>query len=148
MSLLKSKILLSVIVLASGGLTAVNAQIAAGSSVKGDIPIAFVVSGKLFDAGHYTISRVTPTDQSHDLLIRSDDGRSAIINTNATTEISTGAPETALTFENMNGQYYLSSMTFKGESRGIQVITGSKMRRLLAGVKSTPRTVVLTESEL
>jgi hypothetical protein len=148
MSLLRSKILLTAIILVFGGLTAANAQIAAGSSVRGSIPLSFVVNGKTFSPGHYTISRVSQYGDTGrgEMMIRSDNGASAVFSTNSTSD-NRDAAATVLTFDNVDGQYYLSGMSIKGQNQGVKVITGTRVRQMIARNRSTNTMVVTTTGE-
>ena len=142
MSILRPKILLAAIILV-GGAIAANAQPAAGSSVKGYIPLSFVANGKNFDAGHYTISRAQQYgDMSpYVLVLRGDNGESAILQTNGTRE-HMDAKSTVLTFDNVGGQYYLTGISFKGQTRGVEVRNGTRVQRSIAINRSSHKTVV------
>ena len=118
---LKVKFLLAVSVLALGGVTAANAQLSKGSVIKTNIATEFVVNGKSFPAGTYTIQRLPGmTDSGSLLILRGDNDKSMIFDTIESQSTET-AKATSLVFENVDGIDYLSKILVSGDSVAIEI---------------------------
>lgn len=118
---LKVKFLLAVSVLALGGVTVANAQMSKGSVIKANIANEFVVSGKTFPAGAYTIERMPGTTDSGTLwVLRGDNNKSMIFDT-IESESNETAKATALVFTNIDGVEYLSKIFVSGDSVAMEI---------------------------
>jgi hypothetical protein len=111
---------MAVAVLVLGGFGAANAQLT-DTAIKVNIPETFVIRGKVFQAGDYTIKRTDSTIDSPSLLLLQGDGGSVIFDTYATTS-ATAAKETKLVFEKAGDKLYLSGIWLKGDTVGNQVV--------------------------
>ncbi len=132
---LKVKFLFAVSVLALGGVTAANAQLSKGSVIKANIATEFVVSGKTFPAGAYTIERMPGMTDSRSLLVlRGSNDKSMIFDT-IESESTETAKATAVIFENIDGVDHLSKIFVSGDNVAIEV------------PRTEPKVAVLTESE-
>jgi hypothetical protein len=120
-------------VLLIGGLTAANAQIANGASVKFDVSHAFVVNDKTFPAGKYSISPVSMPDGSTSLLkLQSENGEeSALINTMSRT-LNERSKETELVFDQVGGEYILTELRVRGDEQASRVVETSSEKRAAA----------------
>ena len=118
---LNIKFLLAALVLTVGGVTAASAQLSKGSAIKANIATEFVVSGKSFPAGAYTIERMPgSTDSGSFLILRGDNDRSMIFDTIESESTGT-AKSTSLVFENVDGVEYLSKIFVSGDNVAIEV---------------------------
>ena len=78
---LKAKFMLAAAVLFIGGVSAANAQLVDGSSIKVSVPSSFVLRGETFEAGTYSIERTPITIDSPSLLILRGEGETMIFDT-------------------------------------------------------------------
>src|SRR5438445_12337860 len=135
MSNFTAKFLLAVAVLVFGGISAANAQVTSGMTLRVDIPNSFVVDNHTYPAGDYTISRTVGTNNPPSLLVlRGPEGIAAIFDT-IQTEIANAAPHTQLVFDKVGGQYFLSKIFVKGETEGNEVTRTKSERKLIAAAK-------------
>lgn len=103
-------------VLIVGGITVGNAQITQGSVLKADIPNSFVLNGRSFSAGQYTIERTPSTIDSPSLLIiRDSNGRGMVFDTIAARSTE-AARSTQLVFDKVGGMMILSQIWIKGST--------------------------------
>ena len=115
-----TKYFMAVAVLVLGGFGVANAQLT-DTAVKVNIPEAFVVRGKVFQAGDYTIARTVSTVDSPSLLVLRGEGETVIFDTIQTIS-ATAATESKLVFEKAGDRLYLSEIWLKGDTVGNQVV--------------------------
>jgi len=83
--------------------------------VSANIPFDFVVGGKEFKAGKYSVSRLFAASTSDTLIIRSaDDSEAANFNVNRVG--GKGEPQARLVFHHYGNQYFLAQI-FDGQNR-------------------------------
>jgi hypothetical protein len=147
MSLLRSKVLFSAIILV-GGLTAASAQNSPGMVMRATMPTSFVVSGKTLPAGRYTIQRLRTgaNAEPNQLLITDRQGDSAIINGQVGEQNSALPMHDALVLERVGGQYYLSKIMYAGQFTGLTVPLPKREREYIGRNKAN-ETVVITTTE-
>ncbi|MFZ1701515.1 MAG: hypothetical protein WBO10_04245 [Pyrinomonadaceae bacterium] len=111
---LKAKFIIAATVLVLG-VSAANAQIADGTSIKINVPSSFVVRDVKFPAGVYTIERTPTTADSSSLLIIRGEGESMIFDTMVSSSNQASA-KTQLVFDTVDGVNYLSEILVKGQT--------------------------------
>jgi hypothetical protein len=111
---------MAVAVLVLGGFGAANAQLT-DTAIKVSIPEAFVIRGKVFQAGDYKIKRTDSTIDSPSLLLLQGEGQSVMFDTIAAIS-TTAAKETKLVFEKAGDRLILSEIWLKGDTVGNQVV--------------------------
>ena len=115
-----TKYFMAVAVLVLGGFGAANAQLT-DTAIKVSIPEAFVIRGKVFQAGDYKIKRTDSTIDSPSLLLLQGEGQSVMFDTIAAIS-TTAAKETKLVFEKAGDRLILSEIWLKGDTVGNQVV--------------------------
>ena len=117
---LSTKFLLVAAFLVLGGVSAVMAQVP-GGEIKITVTESFAVRGTLLPAGEYSISRLANLPNSPSVLLLRGQGKSVIFDTTPTLS-ETAAKNTAVTFEKIDGQLFLSKIWFSGETVGKEVV--------------------------
>src|SRR5262245_32917921 len=103
--------------------------------VNANIPFDFVVGGKEFKAGKYSVSRVAPSNSPGTLIIRGEEnGGSATFNVN--NAIDKGDAGTRLIFRRYGNQYFLAKV-FDGYSGEGAELLKSKSEREAAKKRDT-----------
>lgn len=143
---LKSKLFLAASVLILSGFSAANAQIADGTSIKVNVPSAFVLKDESFDAGVYTFERTPTTADSPSLMvIRGENGESMIFDTmSGRTQRDAGS--TQLVFDTVGGTTYLTGIIVKGQS-GMTEIVKTKRHAEKLSTENVSKRVYLTITE-
>lgn len=120
-----------------GGLSVANAQVAPQSSIKTNIPFSFVVNGKTFEAGTYSLSRLNTSGggDTSQLVMRGSKGETAIIDTIRTMAAKTPA-KTNLVFENVAGQHVLTQIWGAGDNEGSQITTAAADQKAITASAS------------
>ncbi len=103
-----------VVLLGALALGTTIAAAASGESIRVNVPFAFVVAGKLFPAGQYTVRQ----SDSGMLLVRGE-GKSAVALTIPADHVKSGAP--ALHFSATDGREYLVAVDDDWSSRSVPV---------------------------
>jgi len=132
-----TKSFLAVAVLVLGGFGVANAQLT-DTAIKVNIPEAFVVRGKVFQAGDYKIKRTDSTIDSPSLLVLQGDGGSVIFDTIHSIS-ATAAKDTKLIFEKAGDKLYLSEIWLKGDTVGNQVV-GAKAEATRVAIAKAAKT--------
>jgi hypothetical protein len=96
--------------------SAVQAQ---DNGVKADIPFDFVVGNQMLPAGEYTIVNQGHVNQA--ILIRSDEGKTAILSLTQSCSSLNPSAKTKLVFHTMAGRYFLYQIWTQGNSSGRQL---------------------------
>ena len=129
----KTKLFVLAAAIMLGGLSVANAQVAPQSAIKTNVPFAFVVNGKTFEAGTYTFSRLDTSggSDSSQLVMRGPKGETAILDTVQT--IAPMAPsKTHLFFENVCGQRFLSQIWGAGNEEGSEITKSNAQEKAIA----------------
>jgi len=120
-------------ILTIGGMSVANAQVHQGSVLKVDIPNTFVIKGKTFAPGQYTIERTPSTIDSPSLMILRDaNGGNGIVFDTTQTRTQTPAQSTQVIFDSINGTYFLSQIWVKGSTTSNDLPMTSRERRMIA----------------
>ena len=134
MSNYTAKFLLVVSFLVLGGISAANAQVTGGMTLKVDIPNSFIIDNHTYPAGEYTISPTPSTIDSSTLLILRGKGEAAIFDT-IKMDSAEAAPNTELVFDKIDDRYFLSKILIKGETTGNEITRTKSEKRLIAAAK-------------
>jgi hypothetical protein len=102
-----------------GLLLAASAVQAQDNGVKADIPFDFVVGNQMLAAGEYTVVNQGPVNQA--ILIRSDEGKTAILSLTQPCSSLNPSAKTKLVFHTMAGRYFLYQIWTQGNSSGRQL---------------------------
>jgi hypothetical protein len=102
-----------------GLLLAASAVQAQDNGVKADIPFDFVVGNHMLPAGEYTVVNQGPVNQV--ILIRSDEGKAAILSLTQPCSSLSPSAKTKLVFHTMAGRYFLYQIWTEGKSSGRQL---------------------------
>ncbi len=102
-----------------GLLLVVSAAQAQETGVKADIPFDFVVGNQRLPAGEYTVVNQGPVNQA--ILIRSDEGKTAIFALTQSCSSFNPSAKTKLVFHTMAGRYFLYQIWTQGNSSGRQL---------------------------
>lgn len=97
-----------------GGVTAANAQLVDGSTIKVNVPNAFVLRDETFEAGEYTIERTPSTADSGSLLIMRGNGDSIVFDT-MIARSNEAAESTQLVFDRVGDVNYLTEIVVRGQ---------------------------------
>ena len=84
--------------------------------IESNVPFAFQVDQKYFPAGKYMAERLSSAD--NEWIIRSNDGRHEAMFLTEHTESLDPAKVSALLFEEVGGQHYLSGIQIAGNTEG------------------------------
>jgi hypothetical protein len=104
-------------------------------SVSANIPFDFLVGGKEFKAGRYSVSRLLASSSSDTLIIRSADNSEAA-NFNVNIVSGKGESQARLIFRRYGNQYFLAQV-FDGQSREGFGLLKSKAEREAAKKRDT-----------
>jgi hypothetical protein len=104
-------------------------------SVSANIPFDFMVGGKEFKAGRYSVSRLFASSSSDTLIIRSADSSEAA-NFNVNSVGGKGERQARLIFRRYGNQYFLAQI-FDGESSEGYGLLKSKAEREAAKKRDT-----------
>jgi hypothetical protein len=104
-------------------------------SVSANIPFDFLVGGKEFKAGRYSVSRLLASSSSDTLIIRSADNSEAA-NFNVNIVNGKGESQARLIFRRYGNQYFLAQV-FDGQSREGFGLMKSKAEREAAKKRDT-----------
>jgi hypothetical protein len=129
---MKSRTLVVLVVAAFVAVTAGYAQ--SSARLMGNIPFEFRVGNTVLPAGAYDI---TPSATPRTLLVRSEDGKAAVVVLPNTAEKVQAPKDSKLVFNRYGNTYFLSEVWHEGISRGYQ-IPKSKSEREMA--KNAART--------
>ncbi len=102
-----------------GLLLVVSAAQAQETGVKADIPFDFVVGNQRLPAGEYTVVNQGPVNQA--ILIRSDEGKTAIFALTQPCSSFNPSAKTRLVFHTMAGRYFLYQIWVQGNDAGRQL---------------------------
>jgi len=102
-----------------GLLLAASTVQAQDNGVKADIPFDFVVGNQMLPAGEYTVVNQGPVNQA--ILIRSDEGKAAIMSLTQPCSSFSPSAKTKLVFHTMAGRYFLYQIWTQGNSSGRQL---------------------------
>ena len=83
------------------------------------IPFDFVVGNQMLPAGEYTVVNQGPVNQA--ILIRSDEGKTAILSLTQPCSSLNPSAKTKLVFHTMAGRYFLYQIWTQGNSSGRQL---------------------------
>lgn len=103
--------------------------------VRADIPFDFMVGGKEFKAGRYSVSRLFANNTTGTLIIRSADNSEAA-NFNVNNVFGKGEPQARLVFRRYGNQHFLAQI-YDGESRQGYGLMKSKAEREAAKKRDT-----------
>jgi hypothetical protein len=142
---LKAKFMLAAAVLFIGGVSAANAQLVDGSSIKVSVPSSFVLRGEIFEAGTYTIERTPSTVDSPSLLVIRGEGETMIFDTIVDRTNET-AKNTQLVFETIGGTNYLSAIVVKGQTTKNEIARSTAQARAIADGVSVSQTVMIANT--
>jgi len=142
---LKAKFMLAAAVLFIGGVSAANAQLVDGSSIKVSVPSSFVLRGETFEAGTYTIERTPSTVDSPSLLVIRGEGETMIFDTIVDRTNET-AKNTQLVFETIGGTNYLSAIVVKGQTTKNEIARSNAQARAIADGVSVTQTVMIANT--
>ena len=132
------RMLLGVSILLLGAIVGANAQIDGGSAIKVEIDHPFIVNGKTLPAGRYSISGISGTDGTSDVLrLLSSDGKESMLFSTLQKIHNEPANNTELVFDHVGESYYLREIRTKGDEVGIQVAQSHSEKQTLesAGVE-------------
>lgn len=129
------------------GVSAANAQLVDGSSIKVSVPTAFVLKDEAFPAGTYTVERTSATNDSPSSLVIRGEGETMIFDTIAT-QVNDAAAETRLVFETVGNTTYLSAIEVKGETVRSEVPKTKAQRQAVANDVSLQKLITLLNADL
>lgn len=135
---LKLRSLVFVCLLTVAGVTAANAQLALGSSLKVNIPTSFIVNDKVMPAGEYSISR-SPLARS--IFILRGDKNSVFFRTQVSS-LRDSSTETNIVLEKVGDSLYLSQINLTG-TPAINIEKTKAQREALARSTTSKQTVAL-----
>ena len=116
------KFLLGAAFVVAASFTAASAQIGNGSAIRVTIDHSFVVKDKTFPAGKYVISNVGDFGGADDILkLQSLDGKKFIAFQTIGEELNEPAKDTALVFDRVGDEYFLSKIFVAGDTEGTDV---------------------------
>jgi len=101
------------------GLLFATASAYAQTALKANVPFNFIVAGKTLPAGEYTVVNQGPVNQV--ILIRSDEGKTAILSLTQPCSSLNPSAKTKLVFHSMAGRYFLYQIWTQGNSSGRQL---------------------------
>lgn len=129
-----SKLLLAFCLVAGlGAATTATAQIDDDTSIRANIPYAFVVGSTQLPAGKYTIQVADDYSDLNLMVIRSDDGRTAVF-FETEDAMANGTPRKGeLVFNKIGNKYFLSQIFLKGDNSGNQVVESKMEQKDKAG---------------
>lgn len=131
---LKAKLMLAAAVLFIGGVSAANAQISNGSTIKISVPGSFVLKDATFPAGEYIIERTPNTSDAPSVLIIRSENEAMVFDTMIASS-KEAAESTQLVFDTVDGVNYLSAIMVKGQSTRNEIAkTKSQSQKAAEGV--------------
>jgi len=105
----------------------------------------FMVGNRIMPAGHYAVRRLGSRDSRFSLILQGSGGQ-VMLNTVAGASKAPFLKRTAVIFENIDGQYFLSEVRSAGEEAGNRIQTSGRQRMLLA--KGRPIREIVVTSDL
>jgi len=126
-----TKLFLSLCLVSLGATLTANAQIRSDATIRANIPYSFVVNNTTLPAGTYVI-KVADSDASglSVLMIRSENGKTAVLFDTLPVTVPGFAPQTALVFDKIGDTYFLSKVFLKNYEGGNQLQKSKTQRRL------------------
>ena len=124
---LNVKLMLAALVFSIGGLSAVNAQVEPGTTLRFFVDTEFVVNGENFPAGEYTVERTPNTADAPSLLILR--GAKSVIFDTMVANTRVVAERTELLFDNVNGVNYLSAIAVAGQTSRNELLSAKEQVR-------------------
>jgi hypothetical protein len=139
---LKVKLMLAVAVLIVGGVSAANAQLVNGTTLKFNVPTSFVLRDQGFLAGTYEVARIPGTVDSPTLLVLRGEHDVMVFDT-LTARSAKVADNTELVFDTVAGINFLTEIRIKGDDIAIDVPKTRSQKQAIA--KNSPAEhIVLT----
>lgn len=142
---LKAKFILAAAVLFIGGVSAANAQLVNGSSIKVNVPNSFVVRDETFEAGTYTIERTPSTADAPSLLIIRGEGETMVFDT-IISNSNEAAGNTQLVFDTVGGTNYLSGIVVKGQTTKNEIAKTKTQKRMIANGEAVRTVITITNT--
>lgn len=109
-----------------GGVVAANANVSAGSVLKFSVAEPFVINGKSFQPGIYTVEQTPVTADSSSILIIRGEGTSMVFDTMIAGTLA-AAEDTELVFESVDGVNYLKAIAVKGSASRNELVTTASL---------------------
>lgn len=135
-----------VMLLAVFGLSSAGAQTSGGPQITANIPFAFSVGEKSFQAGEYTVRCINPASDGKVLQLRSKDGSSSVlVQTNSI--IGQTNEDAKLVFNRYGDRYYFAQAWLAADNTGMQAprSRGEKATaKELASIERATEMVALT----
>lgn len=149
MSLLRSKVFLTALILVFGGLTAANAQFSPGMVMRATMPTSFVVNGKMMPAGRYQIRRTgtSASAEPNQLIISNNQGNSAFLVGQVGEQSTWPTAHDAIVLKRIGGDYYLSRIMYAGQSTGFMLPSPKTNREYIGRYKGKDTIIVTMSSE-
>lgn len=134
--------LLILVLLTAGGAIRANAQALEQGTIEADVPFAFIVGGKTFSAGKYTLRRADDTNPGV-LEISNDKGRGTIFFEAQTAQAKDYPRQTNLIFDKIGDQYFLSEIWASDTTLGYR-LPKTNLERSLEGadIKTELRSIL------
>lgn len=128
-----------------GGVTAANAQLVDGTSIKVNVPNAFVLRDETFEAGEYTIERTPSTIDAPSVLIMRGNGDAIIFDTMiAPTNGATAS--TQLVFDTVGDVNYLTEIVIQGQGSKNEIPKTKSQKKATADVSSVRHYLTITNT--
>ena len=135
---LRSALLITaLIILGSAGANAQNSSL--GGSIMFDVPMDFVANGHMMTQGRYSLIRPAwaPDTSTPQLILRGENGKSMVLAMSVPKYSTMPATDTAMVFQNVGGRYYLSQVTYAGETTGTDLRVGPAGRHRMIARNAT-----------
>ncbi len=127
MSKFNVKLMVAALVLSIGAIANVSAQVEPGTVLRFFVANDFVVNGKSFPAGEYTVERTPNTADSPSLLIIR--GEKSMIFDTMVSDTRVTADRTELIFENVDGVDYLSAIVVEGQTSRNELLSAKSQMK-------------------
>lgn len=126
MNNLIAKVAVALVVLVGAGISA-NAQLS--ERYEASIPFDFVVAGKTFNAGEYSISHADKRSKNGLLLIRNKETNQTGVFMSVSTEKHGNDKSASLVFVGVNGSNVLGSLSTRNFDLGFAMPKGTRLDR-------------------
>ena len=139
------KSIIAVAVLFIAGVTAANAQLVDGSTIKVTVPNSFVLRDETFEAGDYTIERTPSTADSPSLLILRGNGDAIIFDTVAS-HTNEASATTQLVFDTVGDTNFLSEILVKGAAVKTEIPKTKAQKKAMSANSSIRNYLTITNT--
>jgi hypothetical protein len=128
-----TKFILALSLITLGGITASYAQMYSDTILKVKVPNSFVLRGKTYPAGVYTIKPAdTFPDSEYMLELIGPDRKAAFFDT-VGTAMNEPPKQNEIVFDKVGDTYFLSKIWVKGETNGNKIVESKMEKELITG---------------